>query len=464
MYLDTYGNEAINGWDGTAIEYNEDGGYIFAPQVGAGTKDSYNRFTGVVMGKDSGQDKIGLYGYQSGVNTFGLMQDGAAFFGAKSGGGQIIIDGTSATLSGGGGGNSSIGMTITLADLNPGGNTYAIQVGADKFGVTYSGVMSAIDAEISGVIYATTGRIGCSSKTSSDGWIIKTNRLYSGSDSTRVELNSDSDEDYAIWAGATSGASAASSKFAVSRKGALYAKEGDIGGWILKSTSFSNTTNKIGMASSGGIVFWSGADKGTPGTSPDFSGSSYFYVTSAGKLCCKNADISGKITADSGTIGGWTITSSALYAGDTYLNATGQIVAVNANISGTINADSGKIGGWSISSNALVNGDTTLTSDGIIQTKTIYITKLGNEQNVTGKLGDVEGEDGDGTTHNLGLYTSSGGKASIILDSGRNIALKVYAGHAIVLGSGWKPGDDTTSELRCVIKKENQYGIYAQFA
>jgi len=87
MYLDTYGNEAINGWDGTALKLDENENYIFAPQVGAGAKDSANRFTGVVMGKDSGQDKIGLYGYQAGVNTFGLMQDGKAFFGAKSGGG-----------------------------------------------------------------------------------------------------------------------------------------------------------------------------------------------------------------------------------------------------------------------------------------------------------------------------------------------------------------------------------------
>jgi hypothetical protein len=50
MYLDTYGNEAINGWDGTSIETAE--GHIYAPQVGAGKKDSYNRFTGVVMGVD----------------------------------------------------------------------------------------------------------------------------------------------------------------------------------------------------------------------------------------------------------------------------------------------------------------------------------------------------------------------------------------------------------------------------
>ena len=28
MYLDTYGNEQINGWDGTKVDVNEDGHYI----------------------------------------------------------------------------------------------------------------------------------------------------------------------------------------------------------------------------------------------------------------------------------------------------------------------------------------------------------------------------------------------------------------------------------------------------
>jgi len=51
MYLDTFGNEAINGWDGTSIETED--GHILAPQIGAGTKDRNNKFTGVVMGKDT---------------------------------------------------------------------------------------------------------------------------------------------------------------------------------------------------------------------------------------------------------------------------------------------------------------------------------------------------------------------------------------------------------------------------
>lgn len=405
MYLDTYGNEAINGWDGTALDTG-DGNYVFAPQVGAGVKDSANRFTGVVMGKDSGQNLIGLYGYQAGVNTFGLTEDGKAFFGAKSGGGQIEINGKDATLSGGGGGNNSIGMTITLADLNPTGTTYAIKVGGGKFSVAYNGTMSAIDAEIEGVIYATKGRIGCTSKYSSDGWIIETNRLYSGSGSTRVELNSNSEETYAIWAGAASSAIAASNKFAVSKTGALYAKEGNIGGWTLKSRSFSNSTNTIGMASSGTYTFWSGASSSTSGSTPKFNSSSYFYVTSSGQMSCRGAEIRGDLYAD-------------------YLEC-----------------DNGKIGGWTITSSQLSAGGTRLVNDG-----NIYTTY--------GKVGMVTGKDDDGTTYNFGLQ-ATGGNGSIILqatEGNGNIALR--ATNYIFLQA---------NKLSCGVSAANQTGIYARFA
>nr|DAP37485.1 MAG TPA: hypothetical protein [Caudoviricetes sp.] len=35
------------------------------------------------MGKDSTQDKTGLYGYKNGINTFALTEDGKARFGTK---------------------------------------------------------------------------------------------------------------------------------------------------------------------------------------------------------------------------------------------------------------------------------------------------------------------------------------------------------------------------------------------
>lgn len=441
MYLDTYGNEAINGWDGTALDTG-DGEYVFAPQVGAGTKDSQNRFTGVVMGKDSGQDKVGLYGYQEGVNTFGLMEDGTAFFGASSGGGRIEINGKSGSIKGGGGGNNSAGMTINFADLNPGNNTTAIKIGGGVFEVTYNGTLKATSATIEGQIFAQSGKIGCTSRNSNDGWTIEKNKLYSGSGATRVELNSDKDEEFAIWAGATSSTSAKDSYFAVSKKGSLYAKEGNIGGWTLKSRSLSSNNNKIGMASSGSYVFWSGANTGNPGDTPDFSNSgTYFYVTNGGKLSCKNAEVRGNITADrlecdNGEIGGWTISSSSLRGGSTYLYSSGRIVCDD------LNCDGGSIGGWTIGEDSISASGTILQSDGNIYTR-------------LGRIGLVEGEDSQGTTYNFGMQ-ATGGDGSVIIQAtygNGNVALR--AANYIILNG---------NRLTCTVPAANQSGIYARFA
>lgn len=393
LYLDTYGNEAINGWDGTSLEVNEDEEYIYAPQIGAGTKDSFNRFTGVVMGKDSIQDKIGLYGYKSGVNTFGLMEDGIAYFGAKSGGGQIVIDGTSARIYGGGnqaqqGGDASNGMTITLADLRAAGTTNAIKIGGGVFTVNYNGSLTATSATIDGVIYARSGKIGCSSRSSSDGWTIETNRIYSGNSSTRVELNSatatntttpTNNNDFAMWAGSNT---ASSAKFSVSKSGLITAKEGNIGGWILSSNKLTSDNYRTGMASSGTYRFWAGASSSSTANNPVFTGSSYFYVTSTGEMNCRNAIVNGTITADKGTIGGWTITTSglenssgtirlstsSLQVGDNFsVSSSGRLTANNANITGQITADSGRIGGWRISDDRISAGGTTLYDDGRIR-------------------------------------------------------------------------------------------------
>lgn len=95
--LNTYGLSSLNAWDGNKIEINEDSNYILAPQVGAGEKDSENKFTGIVMGKaetyPDAQNKkstaIGLLGYshgkqsiwldsETGNATFGLPEDEAS--------------------------------------------------------------------------------------------------------------------------------------------------------------------------------------------------------------------------------------------------------------------------------------------------------------------------------------------------------------------------------------------------
>ena len=148
MYLNAYGNVDINGWDGQGIDMNEKDGTIFAVTVGAGYKrPSTNAFTGVLMGADRGYKRseipgmtgaydeeankhmpylTGLFGYQDGVQSFALLENGTGFFGRADRGGRIIFDGTNATIYGGGNGlmsSPAIGdpmwnsMRLTLCDL-----------------------------------------------------------------------------------------------------------------------------------------------------------------------------------------------------------------------------------------------------------------------------------------------------------------------------------------------------------
>ena len=92
-----------------------------APMIGAGKKNTNNQFSGVLMGDvkakaDSSVALTGLYGYQNGIQTFSLTEDGKAKFGA-SGSGQIQIDGKSGIIQSG---NyvidNNTGMKIDLTD------------------------------------------------------------------------------------------------------------------------------------------------------------------------------------------------------------------------------------------------------------------------------------------------------------------------------------------------------------
>lgn len=420
MYLDNYGNEAINGWDGTALEIDNNGQYIFAPQIGAGEKDSLNRFTGVVMGADSGQTtssgryRIGLYGYQNGTNTFGLMEDGTAFFGASGGGGRITINGNEATITGGDGGNNSNGMTIHLANLSSSGE--AIKIGGGTFLVNYDGSLTS-----------TKGKIA--------NWNIEQYKLSSGSGNNTVALSSDPSQPYRFWAGKSSGGSSYSidssgkiidisnpAPFVVTKDGFVYmtnakikgiieAKEGDIGGWTIASNKLysTKTSGNVGMASSGNAAFWAGANlsEDTGSITVDETNTK-FLVTRSGKLYCSNVDIAGKITSSSGTIGGWTINDNRIsttndYGESVYIHSNGSIrlgnnfsvsSSGNVTMSGNITATGGTIGGWSINNNGLYNGNVYLYSNGNMRMGDNFYISNGNvtmSGSVTATSGTIGG-------------------------------------------------------------------------
>lgn len=86
MNLNVYGLKSLNAWDGNHVEINEDENYVLAPQIGAGKKDTNNKFTGILMGTsqtyDQKEEQVGLLGYSKGKQSIWLDADsGNAIFG-----------------------------------------------------------------------------------------------------------------------------------------------------------------------------------------------------------------------------------------------------------------------------------------------------------------------------------------------------------------------------------------------
>lgn len=111
IYQNSFTSSMLNSWDGS-LTLDKENGTILSTMMGAGKKDSNNRFNGVLMGDlspafnnanesiDALKDYyngIGLYGFNEGQKSFGLNINGRAFFG-RSGKGQILIDGNSGTI------------------------------------------------------------------------------------------------------------------------------------------------------------------------------------------------------------------------------------------------------------------------------------------------------------------------------------------------------------------------------
>lgn len=93
----------LNEWDGS-LTIDKENDIILATMLGAGRKNYDNKFSGVLIGdiKDgtdlnSTEKMTGVYGFQNGVMSYGLKEDGSGFFGAD-GNGRIEFDGTSGII------------------------------------------------------------------------------------------------------------------------------------------------------------------------------------------------------------------------------------------------------------------------------------------------------------------------------------------------------------------------------
>lgn len=118
IYQYVYDSVMLNSWDGN-LTFDEKNGTILSAMIGAGKKDSQNRFHGVLMGDvrkaGSSNNEIGLFGYHEGDQSFGFNIDGKAFIG-KSNRGQILLDGNKGTIQSASYKQSGNGMMIDLDD------------------------------------------------------------------------------------------------------------------------------------------------------------------------------------------------------------------------------------------------------------------------------------------------------------------------------------------------------------
>lgn len=193
--------------------------------------------------------------------------------------------------------------------------------------------------------------------------------------------------------------------FSVDANGNLTAKSGKIAEYTISGAKLVGANVGLSSKSEDGWAFWSGSD--TPGSAP-------YRVGHDGKLYATSAEITGKVTATSGTIGGWSIANNYIEkynassaasatrwagmgapssvsdsniafavssrtstsAGWTYpfrVNYDGSLTATKATITGSITANSGTIGGCSITDGKLYVSDAVYVKNGST------ITTIGNK-------------------------------------------------------------------------------------
>ena len=345
MYFNRFGQEALNGWNGNSIQLDEKGGHIYSPQVGAGIKDSNNRFTGVLIGKvqehSNSQELVGLLGYSEGVRSIFLdSKTGKAEFGA-AGGGQIVLDPRDKTAKIYSSDYSTINKKGMLIDFT----TPEIKFGSGYFNVDKDGYLTAQRGKIAG-------------------WSIGDNALTKGN----VGISSDNSKNtnIAFWAGSTT---ADNGKFKVDFTGKvttsdIHASGGTIGNWEIKNGRLQTTDGNVYLSTS------------------ELKIRDNFRVNgSTGILYANKAVLDNIQATNGGTIGGFTIGKTTLTGTNLTLNSRGSIsLSGSGSIYGTgwsilgsgkasfsnINASGGNIGSWNITSGAITNGNTKFNSNGTI--------------------------------------------------------------------------------------------------
>jgi hypothetical protein len=313
--------------------------------------------------------------------------------------------------------------------------------------ISHAGVLTATGAIISGTLTATAGFIG--------GWTINTNSITDTAGTVGLSSAITVGDDIRFWAGH---ATPASAPFKVTEAGVLTATSGAIGGWTLGATTLTGTGVTLSSVGDAYLAIGTTPPTGVSTGTGIFINKTGLFGLNANVQNFKIDATNGNITAIAGAIGGFTISSTALYAGNAatrvqldttsgiHLGATafgdapfsvslaGSFIATSATITGAITATSGTIGSFTIGT-YLYTG-----------TKTAY-----NDTNAGVHLGS----DGIGIANNL-FTVSAAGVINAVSGTVGGCALGTTSigSTAFVSGStGWNISNVGTAEFENMIAR-----------
>lgn len=162
------------------------------------------------------------------------------------------------------------------------------------------------------------------------------------------------------------------------------------------------------------------------------NGNAGWAITSFGSAEFSNAVIRGNVTANAGSIGGWTISSNTITAGSTTLSSTGAVTFGN-----TVIASNGQItnGGYTLSNTGVltatganING-TINASDGFIGGININASEIQSNGFSAGFAGFRIGADGNSEFNNVTIRgdLDAGTVGGLVIDGGNLVAGDVVA-------------------------------------
>ena len=218
--------------------------------------------------------------------------------------------------------NKSAHITSFDADKASKDAGYAAKWGTDN---NISGFMG-VDSDNNAIVY-TKGYLVANKGSNIAGWVTDNNSLYhlkSGTNDGTKDLwlspnglkstvNNSGEKDFAIYANGKFGVTTDGTLYATgvhiegdgTFKGTITAEAGKIAGYTIDGDTLYGSQVGMDAESGGHYAFWAGANKDNSSNAP-------FRVGHDGSLKATSADIEGKITATSGTIGGCSITNGTL--------------------------------------------------------------------------------------------------------------------------------------------------------